>query len=457
MRIGVGLITLIDLGDWFYWAPEILSDQGLAPRVVESFFGVSHNRWSFLFLGGSTAFVRSWLGIHFLVTLALTLGFFPRVAAALCWILYLSFHHRVHFPMQASDAFIRTALFWMAWLPIGEQFVFWRRARGVPPRNVLSGVSVGLTLLVWWLYFGAAVAKLSDVAWLDGVAFYYALSVDEFPTAFAQAFLERMRDSLPWISPVMTYFVLALEAVVPWTLISPWRSAVLRLTGLGCLLVMQTIFALFLQLGLFHWQCWAVLLALVPSELWSRFSKGSAVPPLVTRWRTRDTAIVAALLALVADSALLSLRQPWGAPEWVRLPLQSIGYGGSWPMFTQTSTISQRWHEIRAHLADGSVVDLFRRGIPVRERNGPQRSEPTLVFNQRSMSLYRSTFPGGTWQFRKVSQYLCREWNAAAPASRQAGVLEFVMYRRDVAPYFIYGSTERSVRYRWLCGAEASD
>ena len=450
----MAIMVLVDLMDWFYWAPELLSDQGLSPRVATTFFDQSYLRASIYFLVGSSGGIRALLSIQLAAAVLLGLGVFPRLAAMVGYLMYMSLHHRLNFPSQASDIVIRSALFWMVFLPVGEQFVWKTKGNGhsSPPRQVVSGASIGLLVLVFGLYFGAGVFKVLDQVWMEGLAVYFALVADVYPSSFGEWLIHSVRDHVATFSQFLTFLVVATELIAPCALVLPWKVPVFRTAGVLILSVLQFTFSTFLRLGLFSAQCWVVLLGLLPSGFWKK------PPEASLPWKASDTLLAGLVSVLLICSGVQTVGSIVTYPRWLEVPFYTLGMGGYWPMFTRLVEIGQTGYEIRAHLQDGSRVDLFRNGAPLKTWSGPDRREDTAIFNQRSLSAYRHIMSGasGNRAFIAAGKFHCKQWNERAAIDKRAIVLEFVFYRRDMAPYYAYGPTQETIRYRWPCsGADA--
>jgi hypothetical protein len=128
LRIGVGLVLLLDIVATYlpylrdYYGPGSLAD----PDVFASRFAAPFWHWSVLRGLPDTWGPPAALAVWAVAALALTVGFYPRVAAAVAWALSLSFYNSNYYLHNSGDRLRHTLLFFLMLCPCGA---VWALAR----------------------------------------------------------------------------------------------------------------------------------------------------------------------------------------------------------------------------------------------------------------------------------------------------------------------------------------
>src|SRR5579862_3388017 len=92
MRIGFGIVTLLDLWARAKWLKELFTDEGYFPRA---YVGAGVMRWtSVYFLSGGVGWTRFFFVIHALFAVMLLIGYRTKLATLACIVLYLSIANR---------------------------------------------------------------------------------------------------------------------------------------------------------------------------------------------------------------------------------------------------------------------------------------------------------------------------------------------------------------------------
>ena len=249
------------------WAPDLgafFTDEGLLKRV--EFAGrFDWARFSLLRLVDGWAFAALVWVIGFLSAICLLLGYRSRIAAFVCWIVYLSFVGRNPMLIQGGDILMPLLLFWMIFLPIGAVFAIDAALSPQDRRgdSDLSIATVGLLLQVLYVYVFGALLKTSDIWVPNGSAIYLALHLDTFVTPVG----EILRDYVI-LMQLLTFFVYWLELLAPVLLFFPDKAMVVRTITLGLLWLMHLGFRIFLHIGHFWMASLSSLCAYIPAHVW---------------------------------------------------------------------------------------------------------------------------------------------------------------------------------------------
>lgn len=287
MRVA-GALTMIWVMIW--WGADLsvfFTDDGLIPRDAAG-AGYDRRVGSLLFwLDGYGWALALWL-VGFAAALALLIGWRARAAAAVAWIVYLSFAGRAPEITQGGDALLPLLLFWMIFLPVGavwsvDAALNPRDYRAAPPH--FSIATVGLLLQVLYVYVFGAIEKTGP-AWLpDGAAVYAALHLDTFVTPLGKVLREHTL-----VMMLLTFFVFFIELFAPVLLFFPDRAMLVRKATLALLMMMHVGFRLFLHIGHFWMASLTSLAAYVPPGWWrwigARYWRGEAEG--IRIWYDRD-------------------------------------------------------------------------------------------------------------------------------------------------------------------------
>ncbi len=269
-RIGLAIASIYALS---VIAPDLAAfytDDGLVPRA----WGTPHQRdggLSILMLSGDLWLVWLLWGVGLVASLALLAGWRGRIAAAVLWLVWLSFTSRNTFVVQGGDRLIAHLLFWAMFLPITARFSVdhaLRRRDDDLPAQVLSVATVGLLLQVLYVYVFGALMKTSPI-WIEHFsAIYLALHLDTFVTGAGVI----LREFGP-IMLLLTGFVYLLELWSPLFLFFPDRRQLVRKVTLALLVAMHVGFRVFLHIGHFWMVSLSSLMSYVPGDFWDWLSR----------------------------------------------------------------------------------------------------------------------------------------------------------------------------------------
>lgn len=470
-RIAIGLLLLADLGGRLTDLHSMYTDSGMFPRAeIQARYTTPWN-WSFHFGGGSAAYQSVLFALAFGAAGCLVAGYRSRWAALISWLLLLSIQNRVPPILNAGDGLLRLLLFWGLFLPLGCYASLDRRAaarttrttrttqparslkkpKSQPsrtgdqaaapaPQAVISVASAAILLQMAFLYFFSAIYK-SNPDWYGGRVIEATLAHDFYARPLGEWLLRFPQ----WLA-VITVAVFVLEWAGPLLLFAPWKTARLRIATVACLAAMHLGIAACLHVGPFSFIALAGLILFLPAEFWEmRLFRGRfplSGPPaarapvqdrrlVVGGYRLRPwDAVCGLLLAYVIWLNIAGVVNHWRGKPAVRGPglLDSaLGLAQRWAMFDEAPSMDG-WYVARARLRDGTEVDLLQRGASVDWRRPPHPADSYP--NHRWAKCFREMayFDALGFQvFREpVAKYLCRQWNARQPDSRQIDEFEFI-------------------------------
>lgn len=242
------------------------SDSGLVPRDKFLEFGGSGVATLYT-ISGSEAFSILLVGVNLVAAFCLLVGFRARIAAAICWVLYLSLTRRNFLIINGGDVLLNLMLFWAMFLPIGSVLSVDAALTDEPSKlreRHVSIATVGVMLQTLYVYFFGALLK-TEPEWTQlGSAVYAALHLDVIATP-----LGHWLRQYTGLTHFLSFYVLWLEFLSPVLLFPLIFIQRVRLIALMFLVSMHIGFRLFLDIGYF-WLVSIVSLSLfVPTLFWN--------------------------------------------------------------------------------------------------------------------------------------------------------------------------------------------
>jgi hypothetical protein len=242
--------------------------------------------------------------------------------------------------------------------------------------------------------------------WLEGKAVTFALHIDQFTTPIGLWLRE-----IQMLHPLLTYFTLFIEGIVPLFLFIPKWQGPIRTLVIFLFFTLHLSFVFTMTLGLFSWICIVAWAPLIPTWFWERFTKVSHASPFSYASKL-ENGIVAIILLSICFTNWSSTHPKWKAPEMAR-PFYKIAailhLQQKWNMFSMPLR-QDGWYVIEGRLKNGTSVDLFRKGAPLNWEKPELASAlyPTQRWRKYMMNLwFKKLSP-----YRKpFTAYLCQEWN----------------------------------------------
>ena len=304
-RIAFGLIAIAWTATLIPNLFAFFGPRGILPRNVAQGPG----EWGILAISNSPALLVAVFAVTLGAAVALTMGFYTRIAAVLFWIGIVSFEHRNPFVTNSGDGVIRTLAFFCALAPAGAALSvdrlrtapgrFWEFPARAPwaLRLIQIQISIGYMSAVWH--------KAQNELWANGTAVSYALRIQDIHRMPTPSFVTH---SVILIN-LLTYGTLAIElslGVLIWNRVArPWVLALGVCLHLGI--------DSSLLIGFFSLTMLAANLAFVPPETASRYIL--AARELIGRLATRRLRKSDPLPTAFNDASLETLNPAFGQPH----------------------------------------------------------------------------------------------------------------------------------------------
>lgn len=430
MRMAVGLLLLIDLGDRFRTFDAMYTDAGILPRWLLA--ELAPHAWSPIHtLSGDARFVAALFALQAALALAFAAGLRPRLTGLLSLLLLISLHERNGFLNHGADVMIRFLIFWLLFLPIGRVWSVDAWLAGEPRRGhgerVLSIGSVALLLQPWWLYVGVTVSKLQYESWHEGRAIFAVLNKAHYAQPLGE-FLVQYPDLLAWLG----WMTIATEGAFCVLLFLPWWTPQVRIAAFFANLFFQLGLWSCLDIGIFQPLSMAAALPFLPVLFWDRFVADEAHETVEVRdgrgpWARVQQGVCAFALIVASSSNLATMPlTPPDLPE----PLPTLYDRGflyqRWRMFANSDKTIQGWWMVVGETADGRGLSLIDDGTPVTSLARPRYYVKTLPGHHWAMFLNKTLSPANAPLRETVASHFCRDWNARAAAADRAERVKFI-------------------------------
>ena len=370
MRIGMGVWILVDL---LIRLPDIARfhtpDGYLPVSLLPSPHYVTSHFYLYRYLDSLPAVYMLYL-IQAALAVALMAGAYTRIASVLSWWMLACLQSRTPILLDGGDIHMKIMLLFSCFLPLGEVWSWDARIRqkrepAKSPRNfaIKSPVTAAWTIQICLFYFFAAVLK-SDPEWrVQGDALYYALSIDQFATEFAQTLIQ-----YPGLLRVLSFAALLVEFTAPLLILFPIFNGVSRSLAILLLTCLHTGIALTLHLGLFMPACFIILIGLLPTWLWDCWTHCEFRPDDFTprsdlnpRWPSKILASTLVAFSLVQNCAVWS-ELKFKIPPVIVPQVLAFGRAFSilqfWGLFAPRPFREDGWFVTAGVLKSGKVVNL---------------------------------------------------------------------------------------------------
>jgi uncharacterized membrane protein YphA (DoxX/SURF4 family) len=488
-RMGLALIILGDIVIRLPDTEAFYTDAGTFPRSVWISNFMDPWSFSFHLANGTWYFQILLFVLQILFALALLVGYKTKIAAVFSWIFLLSLHSRNSFILQGGDDALRLLMFWGLFLPLGaigsldasldrlrcthpnqgklENSLTTRTPSKLASYQVVSAGSLGLLLQMCFIYWFAAFLKNDPTWWTERSAIWYSLSIEQYATPFGMFLL-----GYPHLLEVLSYATVCLEQFGPFFAFSPFWTGPLRLITAIVFILFHVIgLNLTMELALFPYVCAVGWLAFFPSFFWDnilkpvkiyfqnrikrgtffwnylisiktvlahiwewfvifiyRFTPFTSKPalsdPLRAGWAANLLAGFFISYIFFWNVFMLDYPIPSIFPQWS--PVASIlRVDQYWNMFSPYPLVEDGWFVIPAQLRDGTTVDLFRGGDPVKWE------KPLHVAGMYPNDRWRSYLMNMVIEDDEVylsnyADYIVRSWNEINPRNKQIVQLSIV-------------------------------
>ena len=460
LRMATAAVLLTDLAIRSTDLEAHYANLGVLPLVALFAHGWTPYQFSLHAASGLWQAQAVLFGVAAGLAVALLLGYHTRLATVASWVLLVSLQNRNPFIGQGGDDLLRMLLFWGIFLPWGRVWAWDARHRPAPARlDYFGAATVAYVVQLALLYWCTALLK-SGAEWTrEGTALYYAFSLDQVLLPGG-----RLLYPYPELLRVLTFGAYFTELLLPFALFLPVGVAWWRMLVIGVLAVFHLSISLTLFVGIFFLVNWASLLGLLPPRVldWlaaraaphaaraSRWRPRLPAWPLPWRLRLERTgaplpgrprlaravreAFVAAVLAYVCWWNLDDVAVIRPAGGLMPAPVRWFGYlfrvDQHWGMFAPTVFKDDGWYILEGRTAGGPLLDLNRRGAPV--RYAKPASVVALFKNDRWRKYSENyLFVGNAWMRPYYCNYLLRVWHehSARPALRHLAIV----YMKEVS------------------------
>ncbi len=411
------------------------TDAGVLPR---SLLRIQDFRFSFHAMVGD----RRAEEILFLVAAAFALlllfGIWPRIAAAVSWLLLASLDARNPLLLNHGDELLKIFLFWSIFVPLS----FDRRSfvEGTDKRY-FSIFSAALIIQVCLVYFFGALLK-TDPSWsVTGTAIYTALSLEQFSTGLGRALL-----GWPSLLRIATLCVYYLELVGPLLLFVPWKNRRIREILILSFVAVHLGIAATMKLGVFPWISTLGWVLILPSETLDMFERVLGLKATESALQATgdrrmgplpNLAIQILGVYLVVSVVIwnirgLRIKTEDVSPTSLDCVLLVTQLDQRWNMFAPKPNYIRGWYVAEADLADGSQVDLMNDGhaLSWKRPDVISATYPDFRWRKYLINIWRPRFG----QYRQgLSAFLRSRWDRAHPGTAKIDRLTVYFVWQDIS------------------------
>lgn len=400
----------------------LLSPRGLLKQHPEEYWGILS-----LF-----DFDGAHLGLFALTGIAAVFALLhvaPRSASAVLFLGVSSIQARNPWSLDGGDWCLRWLLLWNLLVSLeaaGMRSPHDPEGASAASRtgaNDFSFAGAGLLLQPVVLYLSSVLHKIQGNTWREGTALEAALSQSLWQRPLGAWIAQT--EHLP---PLLNYLTLAIEALGPLLLLSPFRAQGCRLLGLALLTLLQLGIGLCLRMNLFPWIMTLSLLPFVPGSAWPRYlalrvPRGAAQPSRLPA-RFSQALLLQSLIAC-ADSVLGGRLIP-GSVARVQT---ALGLDQSWSMYSPNPYRCDFGIEVSAKTSAGEtlLIDPGRRDHPF-----PPLSEVWADY-RGGMYLENVSSPSSREELSDLAEWIARE-HAALHGTRLVVVSLFVLEWKKADP-----------------------
>lgn len=476
MRIGVGLVLLLDLGvratdlEAHYANMGVLPLHALFQYAWDPYF-VSLHAISGLWQVQAVLFLMAAVFAFFLLV-----GYRTRLATVVSWLLLLSLQNRNTLISQAGDDLLRMLLFWAIFMPWGRFYSF--DAQTNPDKNPatthFSAASAAYLVQIILVYVCTALLKNSPEWHLHGTALYYALSLDQILLPAG-----KLIYPYPLLLKYLTLSTYYIELYLPFLLLVPVFTPFFRLVVVGVLAGFQLGISLTLFVGLFYLINLVSLLGLLPPVALNWF-EARVLPYLQNvgyrfrRFRFRVPAFIHVQwpkLPLAFKDQWPIIRESlvglvllyviwWNASDLPqvthKMPADSRWFGTllrldqHWGMFAPEVFKDDGWYILEGTTGAAQVIDINRQGKPVTTR---KPAAVVALFKNDRWRKYGENYLFVYKGFMRpyFCNYRLRRWNETHPPAEQIRELRVVYMKERTLPDYQPVTPQREILC--VCGA----
>jgi hypothetical protein len=426
MRIAVALVLLADLLIRFSDLGAHYSDQGIWPTKLVPTLGWKGGYWSMHNWTGALIWQKILFGIQIAAALGLMLGFRTTLCCFVSWYLLVSLHNRNVYVLQSGDDLLRLVLFFGLFLPWHRHYSLDRNRRGFFPPVIFFYVSY--LLLIASVYLFSVLLKSSPEWRGEGTAVYYALSLEQLRLPYS--------GDLIFLSPalmkLLTWLVMALEALIPLLILVPSRRPVTRNLAFIFILLLHTGIATTLYVGIFPFIGVASGLGLMRFSTKDKAVANPFAESIFKWWLSGFAVLISTTCLLINLGNLPSF--PYQMHPTAAIPANMLRLDQYWGMFSPSVLKKDGWFVYQGIDKDGKEWDLRL-----------NREEVDFQKPVRILSLYKNdrwrklaeNMQNDNFTFLRpqYARYILREWNTHHPEKPMVMMNLYYMEKTNLADY----------------------
>lgn len=441
MRIGVGLVLMLDLFIRSLSIRAFFTDEGVLPVEILKTYNWNPYYFSLHAISGALWWQVLLFLLNALCIALLIKGYRTRLFTFICWVFLTSLQNRNPFILQGGDDLLRLILLWGLFLPWGERYS--GKPSSYPDRS-FSYANIGYILLIGSVYFFSALLKTHAEWHSEGTALYYALSLDQLRLP-----LGSLLYRFPGLMQVLTHVVYYLELLAPLLIVLPVANYRIRLTGIIAIALLHISIAGTLYVGLFYIIGLVTLIGMLPSFLIDRIDRRFGVmhrhkepeetvkaPVFI---RESFAVMLNGLMALIICYCLmLNLGNVKKFPYVLDPSLVKFGntlrLEQSWGMFSPSVYKDDGFYIYSGYTKGGRYIDVKRGGQSV------SYAKPENIVSEFESDRWRKfgenyLFDNNNYMRPYFCKYLLNTWNRKAPEMHITDLTIFFMKEESLPNY----------------------
>ncbi|MDG1890194.1 MAG: HTTM domain-containing protein [Verrucomicrobiota bacterium] len=387
-RLALGCLLAVEFALRMTDAHALYSGNGVLP--LDALKQLPQMSWPWALslnaLSDSPAWQLACMGLGLGASILLAIGWRSSWVAPALLILLHSIQARNPWTNYGADKLLFLMLLWGSFLPLDRFYRLYpgpRSRRRNDPVLLSSWAAWGLRLQVCVMYLFSVFRKNGDT-WFDGSALRDTLEIDQFALPLALW----MKTLPTLLLKILTWTTLLVELLAPCLILA--RNVRARWVGLGCLFVLQFLFWMTLDIGIFPFVSTLALLPHLPGSLWN--TPRGRVPLLHLKSEIHKAAgwqrVAGYLLAwMLVWNVVMTWQYPDTLknrmPSWLGQGISLLRMDQYWGMFSPNPMVHDGWYVFLAEREDGSQFDLL----------DPDRA---ILFGKPESVL--ALFPGDRWK-----------------------------------------------------------
>ncbi len=435
MRIGMGIVVILDLCIRFSDIKAHYSDQGLLP--LDLLFKRAWDPWniSIHVISGLWQVQAILFAIACFFALLLIFGYRTQLVSSITWFLLLSLQNRNPLILQGGDELLRMVLFWGIFLPWGKYYSLDRITSAVKTAETswFGIAGIGYILQIASVYFFSALLKKPSPEWTsEGTAIYYALSLDQMVFPIGKLIYPHFT-----FLKYLTFFVFYLEFLTPVLFFVPVFNPFFKALAIILLFGLHLGIACTLFVGLFFIIGIITLIGLFPSAWTKKIDEEipllkwvisiignkmvywfNKTMPIKTNSKSTSETESSLIITLLSAVIIYSLVWNWqttvfadfkikGSPRGIG---QLLGINQNWGMFAPNVFKDDGWYIFEAKAKNNLLIDIGMNGEPV-NYNKPV-SIVSLFKNDRWRKYSENLLFVNNCDIRPYyCNFLIKEWN----------------------------------------------